>query len=194
MSCLPPLTDAEWPDAIADLRTGFAGALNVYRVMAHHPALLRAWTDLRAHVVQGSSLTPKQSEVVILRTGVRRQSDYEWVHHVVRGFDCDLSMARIAALRGALDGIEPADRLLAKAVDALIDENALPRTIQDALIDSVGVQGMLDVIATVGFYTTLSYLLKSFETPVDVRVAERFAAIIRSDNCGESDRAGSTLG
>ena len=190
MSRLPPLTDAEWPDALANLRTGFAGALNVYRVMAHHPALLRAWTDLRAHVVQDSSLTPQQSEVVILRTGVRRQSHYEWVHHVVRGYDCDLSLARIAALRGPLDGIEPADRLLAEAVDALIDENALPRPLQDALIAAAGVHGMLDVIATVGFYTTLSYLLKSFETPVDGRVAERFTAITRSEGGGDLDRAG----
>ena len=36
-----PLTDAEWPEEIADLRDGFAGTLNVYRAMAHHPALLR---------------------------------------------------------------------------------------------------------------------------------------------------------
>mgnify|MGYP003382393370 CR=1 FL=1 len=189
MSRLPPLTDAGWPPAIADMRAGFAGALNVYRVMAHHPALLRAWTDLRAHVVQGSSLNPQQSEVVILRTGVRRQSHYEWVHHVVRGFDCDLSLARIAALRGPPDGMEPTDRVLASAVDALINENALPRIVQDALIGAVGVQGLLDVIATVGFYTTLSYLLKSFETPVDVRVAERFAAIADSGHYGDLDRA-----
>lgn len=43
MTSPSPLTDADWPHEIDDLRDGFAGALNVYRLMAHHPALLRAW-------------------------------------------------------------------------------------------------------------------------------------------------------
>jgi len=39
----PPFADEDWPSEIADMRDGFAGALNVYRTMAHHPALLKAW-------------------------------------------------------------------------------------------------------------------------------------------------------
>ena len=48
MPALPPLTDAQWPSDLADLLKGFAGGLNVYRVMAHNPALLRAWEGLQA--------------------------------------------------------------------------------------------------------------------------------------------------
>ncbi len=52
----PPIADADWPALIAEMRTGFAGALNVYRTMAHHPELLRAWAPLRQHVVKDSAL------------------------------------------------------------------------------------------------------------------------------------------
>lgn len=74
LSPCPPLSDAEWPADIADLRAGFAGALNVYRTMAHNPALLRAWAPLRQHVVKDSALGPERSEVVILRTAHRMSS------------------------------------------------------------------------------------------------------------------------
>ncbi len=50
-----PLSDSDWPAEISDMLPGFAGKLNVYRTMAHHPALLRAWSDLREHPL---SLSP----------------------------------------------------------------------------------------------------------------------------------------
>ena len=81
---LPPISDADWPEEIADMTGGFAGKLNVYRPMAHDPALLRAWTDLRQHVVLESALGLELVEVVILRTGVRLNSRYEWQQHISR--------------------------------------------------------------------------------------------------------------
>lgn len=67
----PPIPDADWPEEIADLRDGFAGALNVYRTMAHHPDLLRAWAPLRQHIVRDTALGLERSEVVILRAACR---------------------------------------------------------------------------------------------------------------------------
>jgi len=178
MTRLPPISDKDWPRAIEDLRDGFAGALNVYRVMAHHPPLLRAWSDLREHVVRRSALSPAQSEVVILRTGWRRGSTYEWAHHVVRALDCGLPRDRILTVKGALEGMEPADRLLAGAVDELIDNNRLSDRLQQSLVETLGIPGMMDIIATVGFYTTLAYLLNSFDPPVDAAIADRYRQVI----------------
>lgn len=181
---LPPLSDDDWPQEIGDLRDGFAGALNVYRVMAHHPPLLRAWADLREHVVRRSTLTPAQSEMVILRTGCRRGSTYEWAHHVVRGVDCGLSLDRIMAAKGAPDRMAPGDRLLALAVDALIDQNALSTALQGDLVQALGVGGMMDLIATVGFYTTLSYVLNSFDPPIDDAISVRYRQLVGDDRAG----------
>ena len=57
-----PIGDQDWPRDITDMLSGFAGGLNVYRTMAHHPALLRAWSDLREHVVNQTSLGAERSE------------------------------------------------------------------------------------------------------------------------------------
>ena len=165
-----PLDDAAWPAEIRDLLDGFAGRLNVYRVMAHHPDLLAAWAPLRAHVVTDPALTKQQSEVVILRVGQHLRADYEWAHHVVRARAAGMDDGRIAALAGPLDGIAPDDRVLARAVDELMrDSRLLPGSRAD-LIAAVGTRGMLDLMATVGFYSVLGFIVNSLDTPIDADV------------------------
>ncbi len=167
-SPLPPLADEQWPDDIADLRAGFAGALNVYRVMAHHPALLRAWAPLRQHVVKETTLGPERSEVVILRTAHRFGSAYEWAHHVSRARKLGFSDARISALRGLPQG---EDGLIVRAVDALLDDRKLAPKLEADLASAIGREGVLDLIATVGFYSVLGYILMTYDTPLDADIA-----------------------
>lgn len=167
-----PLSDADWPKDIGDMLSGFAGGLNVYRTMAHHPTLLRAWADLREHVVNQTSLGSQFSEVVILRTGVRLGSAYEWQQHIVRGRANGLDDARIARLAGPLDQINGDDQTLASSVDELFANNRLSYETHKKLRHLVGKFGVLDLIATVGFYSTLGYMLNSFETPLDQDIAK----------------------
>lgn len=149
----------------------FASKLNVYRTMAHHPQLLLAWADLRDHVVVATALEAQQSEVVILRTGVHLGSDYEWNHHVSRARASGMTDHRIASIRGDVQKMAPEDALFAKAVDELFRERKLTDETIGAVVSVVGKEGVLDVIATVGFYSTLGYMLNSFDTPLDDSIA-----------------------
>ncbi|MEE2944675.1 MAG: carboxymuconolactone decarboxylase family protein [Pseudomonadota bacterium] len=171
----PPLSDEDWPQELADMLAGFAGGLNVYRTMAHHPALLRAWADLREHVVNQTTLGLEFSEVVILRTGWQLGSSYEWHQHIVRGRKNGLSDVRIARLSGPIVDIKGDDAVLATAVDDLFNERQLSQDSQTALVKLVGKPGMFDLIATVGFYSTLGYILNSFDTPLDQDIAGELA-------------------
>lgn len=163
----PPVTDADWPEDIAELHKGFAGALNVYRTMAHHPALLNAWAPLRQHVVKDNALGPELTEVVILRAGFRLGSAYEWAHHVSRALALGFSAARINAVRGVPEAIEGVDGLIVSAVDALLDANRLTREQEATLAEAIGRHAVIDLIAMVGFYSVLGYLLKTYDTPID---------------------------
>ena len=170
----PPISDAEWPQSIADMRDGFAGQLNVYRTMAHHPALLRSWASLRQHLVRDSALGPERSEVVILRTGFRLGSQYEWAHHVSRARALGFSDDRIRAIADAPAG---EDGLIASAVDALFDNHFIPASLEAELSSIVGREAVFDLIATVGFYRVLGAILLTYDTPVDPEIAaelERF--------------------
>ncbi len=120
-----PLSDADWPVEIAGMMDGFAGGLNVYRVMAHHPMLLRAWAGLRDHIV----------------------------HHRA---DCSDGGHR----RRACESGRCPDR----------SRLPYPPPARTELEQHLGPQGVLDVIATVGFYSTLAYIVKSFNVPIDAHI------------------------
>lgn len=168
---LSPLPQDAWPEVLSDLEDVFAGRLNVYRTMAHHPELLRAWTDLRQHVVLDTSLGRARSEVVILRAATHLKSAYEWTHHVSRARKIGLSDARIASLRLSPQQMQPDDAIIAQAVDDLIAQARLTPATHAALHGLVGHQGTLDLFATVGFYSTLAFIVNTFETPLDDAVA-----------------------
>jgi 4-carboxymuconolactone decarboxylase len=166
VSC-PPLRDSEWPETIANMKSGFAGRLNVYRVMARHPALLSAWSGLRNHVVLDNALGKQRSEVAILRTGHRLGSDYEWKHHVSRGRACGMSDERIASIAGEIEGMSDEDAAIARAVDEMFDEKRINAQTLEGLSALVGIEGVFDVIATVGMYSTLGYIVNTFSPPLD---------------------------
>jgi alkylhydroperoxidase family enzyme len=173
---LAPVSDADWPDEIAAMRHGFAGGLNVYRTMAHHPALLGAWATLREHLVRQSALDPERLEIAILRTGHRLGSSYEWAQHVQRARKVGLSDTRIRSIKGRLAAMAPEDALIAGAVDELFDHARLRSATLGKLTSAVGKEGVLDLLATVGFYSTLGFLLNTFAIPLDDDIAAELAA------------------
>ncbi|MBF9059457.1 carboxymuconolactone decarboxylase family protein [Rhodobacterales bacterium HKCCSP123] len=164
---LKPLDPATWPPEISDMAGGYAGRLNVYRTIAHHPALLRAIDTLREHIVNQTALGPHLSEVAILRAGHRLASSYEWDQHILRARARGLSDARIASLKGPVEKMAPEDVVIATAVDELFDARMMSPASAATLERLVGRQGVFDLIATVGYYSILGYTLKSFDVPQD---------------------------
>ncbi len=172
-----PISDADWPEEIADMCTGFAGQLNVYRLMAHHPALLRAWTGLREHIVRDTALGKVRAEMVILRLAHRLDCAYEWNQHLLRGLKVGLSRAQIASMRGPLSGMGAEEALMAEAVDALVDDAQLSAPLMARLEALLGRHGVLDLMATAGMYLTLGFILKSAPPPLEEGVAAELAAL-----------------
>lgn len=169
---LSPITDADWPAELDHLKGGFTQTGNVYRVMAHHPALLAAWTDFRNHVVLDNALGKINSEIAILRVGHRLNSSYEWAHHVARSRKAGLDDARILSIRGPVEEMQPGDALIARAVDSLLARARLAPDLLAELNAAFGKTGILDLMATVGLYSTLGFILNSFQTPIDTDVSD----------------------
>lgn len=176
MNQLQPLTADEWPGVLADLKATFFAKAHVYRVMAHHPALVRAWTGLRQHIVLDTALGRTRSEIVILRASAKLGSAYEWSHHVVRARALGMDDARIASLDGDIRSMGSDDAIIASAVDQLIEGARLSSEILDDLSRLVGAEGVLDLMATVGFYSTLAFILNSFDTQIEDEILEALEA------------------
>src|SRR5690242_14398414 len=55
--------------------------INIYKTLAHDVELYNRWTPLGRYLLNGSSLPPRERELIILRMGWLCQADYEWTQH-----------------------------------------------------------------------------------------------------------------
>jgi len=165
---LPPLTEDQWAPQLDELRDALGPVLNVHRVLAHHPDLLTAWAPLRWHVVADGSLTPRIRELAILRVAHHAGADYEWHHHVERASAAGVAREELERVRlseyGAWGEAE-------SAVLAAVDELAVGLTVSDptwaSLTRLFTLRQILDLVVTVGVYTTLAMLINTAEIEME---------------------------
>ena len=165
---LSPLPEDEWDRQLDSVLKQLGTVLNVHRVMARHPDLMRAWTPLRQHIATAGSLQPRFRELVILRVAHRSGVAYEWRHHVARARRAGLTGEEIEAVRlPTREGWRANEAALLAAVDELLDDFSLSEETRLSLEQSVGVEGILDVIVTVGMYVTLAMLINTAQIEIE---------------------------
>lgn len=163
---VPPLPEAEWTEAIrATLGPGASAgrASNLFTTLVRHPELLRRWLVFGSHILGGSTLSPRARELVILRTGHRCKSDYEWGQHAFIARRVGISEAEI---RRVIDGPEapgwePFEATLLRAADELHDDQVLSDATWGELSGQYDVKQLLDLVFTVGQYTMVSMVLNT---------------------------------
>ncbi|HTN99478.1 MAG TPA: carboxymuconolactone decarboxylase family protein, partial [Microthrixaceae bacterium] len=71
-------------EAQAELLQPLGGdnALNLFKTLANHPKLMRSWLRFGGQLLQRSTLSDRERELVILRVAARCGSAYEWGQHV----------------------------------------------------------------------------------------------------------------
>ena len=72
--------------------------INLYRVLAHHPRLLRAWTEWNDELRQGCSLPRALRELIFLRSAVLHRCDYEWIQHMKMARAAGVAEDKIATI------------------------------------------------------------------------------------------------
>lgn len=122
---IQPVTEADWTDDSRPVLAANAArgpVLNVFTTIARHPKLLKRWTVFANHVLNGSTLPPRERELVILRTGYLCKSGYEWAQHVAIGRLAGLTDGEVERLTlgSTADGWSDGDRLLLQATEELV--------------------------------------------------------------------------
>jgi 4-carboxymuconolactone decarboxylase len=157
-----PLGDDEL-DAETRARFGDGPMLNIFRTLAHHPKLLKRWLVFGNHVLQKSSLSPRERELAILRIGWLCRAGYEWTQHVeiaLREGISEEEVERIGAGPSA-PGWTPLERLVLQATDELHADSFISDETWQALGEHYDVEQMLDLVFTVGQYNLVSMALNS---------------------------------
>jgi len=157
----------------ARLRAPDGSPLNIFATLAHHPDLLRRWLVFASHVLAKNSLPQRDRELLILRTGWRCRSQYEFSQHAVIAARCDIGEDEV---RRSKDDIVDAgwsahDAALLKAADELHDKACIGDSTWATLASTLSDQQMLDLIFTVGNYHVVSFALNSCGVQLDHGVA-----------------------
>ena len=168
-----PLTDAACTPAQLDILTkarGHLTSVNVLDTLARHPDLLRRWMPFFVHVLHKSSLSDRDREILILRTGRLCGAEYEWSQHVPFAERAGLSDEEIRGIAAGADAAvwhDEHDRNLIRAAEQLHRTTMLDDNLWQALSDRYTQHQLMDVVFTVGQYRLVSTGLNSLCVQLD---------------------------
>lgn len=168
---IPPLADRDATAAqLAALEPlGPMRELHIFRTLVQHPKLFRSWLPFGGRLLQGSTLTPRVRELVILRTAALCGSDYEWGQHVGLARDAGLSDLQIL---GCAVPTDPAsseacewtaeDLAVLTATEELVDGHRVAPATWESLADAGwSDQQLIELTMLAGHYAMLAGMLRS---------------------------------
>lgn len=182
---LPPVPVQEWPPAMRGALAAMAPpnprhpvpprrddrpkGRNLLGLFAHHPELTRAYNTFNGHLLFATTLTPRQRELLVLRVGVLRDAEYEWLQHKVIATDLGMSAEEIDRVTEGpdADGWAPLEAALLRAVDELVADARIGEETWAALAVELDAQQLLDLVFTVGAYDALAMAMRTFGVEVD---------------------------
>ena len=143
--------------------------LNIFRTLAHAPKALTRFNQWGGYILsKRNSLSERDRELVILRTGFNCKSGYEWTQHVPIGIRAGLTEAEVERIKAGpdADGWEERDRAMLRAADDLNRDFFISDANWAALSFFTDKQKM-DLVMSVGQYTQVSMMLNSFGVQLD---------------------------
>jgi alkylhydroperoxidase family enzyme len=153
----------------AYLRSNSPEPFNIYRTLAHHPAMVRKWLEFADALRFEAKLSGRDRELLILRTGVNCHCEYEWGQHVPYARASGILEEELLALHRPVESHPWADneRALLTAADELHASSDLSEATWLELATFYSNDELIEVIMLVGQYHLVSFVLNSFRVERD---------------------------
>jgi alkylhydroperoxidase family enzyme len=146
------------------------------------PAAIDRWSPLEHFLLNGTSLPPRDREVVILRMGWLCQSEYEWAQHAhiakAQAGLTNQDIHRIAEGHAA-PGWSELDRALLQMTDELRYDAMVSEATWQTLRSRYSVQQMIEAMYTASQHQLVSMALNSLGVQLDPDLEERFPKDVR---------------
>jgi alkylhydroperoxidase family enzyme len=142
--------------------------LNIFRTLARHPDLFRAFARLGGYLLRDGTLPARERELVILRVGWRSGSEYEFGQHTVIGRGAGLTDEEIARL--AVEGTagwSDDDAALLRLADELCAADVVSDVTWTALTSRWDEPALLELLVLAGYYRLVSGMLNSAGVPLE---------------------------
>ncbi len=176
----PRISPAEYDELDEETRAllGFSGSKskkhpdNVFTTFARHPVLFKNFIVFGSYILAGSTLPPRDREMVILRIGWLCHSEYELAQHAKIGRRCGLSEDEIIRITKGdqAEGWTELESALIRAVDELYQEAFISDQTWTCLRGYYNTEQLMDLVFTVGQYNMVSMALNTFGVQLDERL------------------------
>lgn len=174
---LEPPYLAEVSEHFARLMPPGMEPLKLFRTVAHNPRVLGRMR--RGGLLDKGSISPREREIMILRSCARCGAEYEWgVHVAFFGRQAGFSEAQIrASVRGGAD--DPAwnaqEQLLIRLADELHDTARVSDALWEQLARHWQPAQLIELLMLAGLYHAVSYLINGAGVELEEN-APRFPA------------------
>jgi alkylhydroperoxidase family enzyme len=142
---------------------------NIFKVLAHHPKLVKRWTPFAGHILGKQTLPFRDRELLILRIGWLNQAEYEFAQHELiakRGGVSDGDITRLKDGPKAAGWTEK-EAALMQVADDLFDSSVVSDETWETCAKHYSTEQLMDAVFTVGQYNLVSWALNSFGVPLD---------------------------
>lgn len=183
MSRLPEIDRDQYTEAQRELYQSLAGRPEVaahgivgpFAVWMHAPEIGSAMATLGAQIRFSASLPTNATEVAICTTGAFHRAKFEFAAHRGLALGAGVDEAALDRLAAGEDPAFEGDEAAAHAVatELLRDRVISDSTYRDAEA-RFGPQGLVELIATVGYYGLISMMLNGFDVGLVPGMADPF--------------------
>ncbi len=182
---IPPLDPKDWtPEQRKRFDPNGTGqrAANVFVTFVRNPPGDRLRGGVTGHILNATTLSVRQRELLLMRIGVLCRSEYEWAAHSRLGrragmTDADVDRIVAGPDSGGGDALETA---MLRATDELYRDDVISAETWAALSKGLDSKRLLDLLIAVGGYRAVSMAINSAGVQLDANMADfRFPPSLR---------------
>ncbi len=134
----------------------------------HYPDLAKGYFPFLKKVLYEGVLRPRHRELAILRVAWLRQAEYAWGKHVKIGRAEGLADDEIRRVtRFDPDEWDQTDAHVIRAAEELVKSAYISEEVWNALMPSLGVESLWELIFAVGNYDMLAMFMKSAQVELE---------------------------
>ncbi|MBV1876515.1 MAG: carboxymuconolactone decarboxylase family protein [Pseudomonadales bacterium] len=170
---VPMLSKEEAAKRAAELGLpkGFSG-LSVFRLMLQHPVLAGKVANLLSMLLgEGNKLDARLRELIIMRIGWTRGSNYEWTAHWGVCMNLEIPAADVLAVQGdwkAYSAYSDADRAVLQATDDTLQNGAISSSTWEELNKVLTTaEERIEIVIAIANWNMFSQLLLSLQVPLE---------------------------
>jgi len=164
--------------------------LNISCMLAGSPSMFKPLTRVFNAYLNDGLLSAELREIVILRVGYLRDSDYEVVNHLRVAKLIGMAPERVAALvpGEAQDAFTPQERAVLRFVDEVVRDGGASAGAFEAVAAFMSPAELIELTVVIGVYTMVSQICATFdieaeEVPIaDTGLEDMQSAVIRHND------------